>query len=117
MVNPNKSRFSSDSKKKTPFSFCNMGDRLVEIQIEDVHKLRDIYAPDASVDKSYIALMTLETYIRWFKEHSDIKNVHFYCLNGDYSDGTFVVTVSKIKKMLSICIKQIFNILFYLNKR
>lgn len=71
-----------------------MADRLVEIPTEDLPQLRDLYAPIAGVDKSYIAFMTIETYIRWFKEHTAIKNVRFYCLNDDYSDGTFVVTVS-----------------------
>lgn len=69
-----------------------MADHLVEIGVKDLHNLKDLYTPD--VWKSYIAYMTIENYIRWFEQDPNLKHVQVLCLNGDYSDGTFVITVS-----------------------
>lgn len=72
-----------------------MADRLVEMKIEDLAKLQELYKPARSVKDGYIGLMTIESHIRWLKQDPQLKNVRFFCLNGDYSDGTFAVTVSK----------------------
>lgn len=69
-----------------------MANRLVEIERKDWPKLRDLYQADGI--RSYIAFTTIQNYICWFEQDPHIKHVKFYCLNGDFSDGTFVVTVS-----------------------
>lgn len=68
-----------------------MSDYLVEIEKINWPILKDLYTPDG--EKSYTAFTTIDNYIRWFEEDSNIKHVKFVCLNGDFSDGTFVVTV------------------------
>lgn len=69
-----------------------MSDRLVEINRKEWPALRNLYAAKGS--SRYIAYMTISNYIRWFDEDPNLENIQFYCLNGDYSDGTFVVIVS-----------------------
>lgn len=69
-----------------------MTDHLVEIEQKDWPNLKNLYTSNDS--KNYIAYTTIDNYIRWFEQDPNIKHVHFYCLNGDFSDGTFVVTVS-----------------------
>lgn len=71
-----------------------MTDRLTEITVTDLPKLRDLYKPEANTKKSYIAFTTIEGYISWFKQKPSLANVKIYCLNDDFSDGTFAVIVS-----------------------
>lgn len=71
-----------------------MVDRLVEIERKDWPVLKELYKPDGK--KSYVAYITIDTYIRWFEQDPELKHVTFFCLNGDFSDGTFVVTVRTI---------------------
>lgn len=73
-----------------------MTDHLVEIQYNDLWKLKKLYTPDGSKGFS-IAYMTIENYTRWIVQNpEESKNIKFFCLNGDFSDGTFVVTVSNL---------------------
>lgn len=69
-----------------------MSDQLTEIDRNDLLVLRDLYKPDGS--KNYIAYVTIDTYIHWFQQDPNVEHVKFYCLNGDFSHGTFVVIVS-----------------------
>lgn len=71
-----------------------MADRLTEIDRKDLPVLRDLYNPGSS--RSYTAYVTIDTYIRWFQQDPNIKHLKIYCLNGDFSRGTFVVTVNYI---------------------
>lgn len=71
-----------------------MSDHLVEIPPEDWQQLRSLYKSDE--EKSYIAYCTIDNYIRFVKQDPNIQHIKFYCLNGDFSDGTFVVIVSQI---------------------
>lgn len=71
-----------------------MTDRLTEIAVGDLPRLRDLYKPEANIKKSYTGFTTLETYIDWFTQDPNLQNVKLYCLNDDFSDGTFVSTVS-----------------------
>lgn len=73
-----------------------MTDRLTEIAIADLPKLRDLYKPEAGVRKSYTAFTTIENYIDWCQQDPNLEHVTFYCLNDDFSDGTFIWTVSRI---------------------
>lgn len=71
-----------------------MTDRLVEIQYNDLAKLAQLYTPD-NLKNFCVGYMTIENYTRWLEQNPDEKNyIKFYCLNGDFSDGTFIVTVS-----------------------
>lgn len=68
-----------------------MSDYLVEIESKDLPKLQKFYSSKES--KSCIAFTTIANYINWFEQESNIKHVKFYCLNGDFSDGTFALVV------------------------
>lgn len=68
-----------------------MTDHLIEIKCNDWIKLKEIFSPETP--KSVIGLQTINNYIRWIEIDSNIENLHFYSLNGDWSDGTFVVKV------------------------
>lgn len=68
-----------------------MTDRLVEIERKDLPSLKNLYNPDGS--KSYIAFTTIDNYMRWFEQDPNVKHIKVFCLNGDFSDGTFVLTV------------------------
>lgn len=69
-----------------------MTDYLVEIAQKDWKNLKNLYIPDDS--KSYIAYTTIDNYIRWFEQDPNVKHIKIFSLNGDFSDGTFVVTVN-----------------------
>lgn len=66
--------------------------QLTEISRKNLQSLRDLYTPDGK--KYYTTYTAINNYCEWFKQNPDLKNIHFYCLNGDFSKGTFVVTVS-----------------------
>lgn len=76
-----------------------MTDRLVEIDRIDLSNLKNLYTPDGA--KSYVAYTTIDNYIRWFEQDPNVKHIKFYCLNGDITDGTFVVTVSIYQMFIS----------------
>lgn len=69
-----------------------MTDYLVEIAQKDWKNLKNLYIPDDS--KCYIAYTTIDNYIRWFEQDPNVKHIKIFSLNGDFSDGTFVVTVN-----------------------
>lgn len=71
-----------------------MGDHLTEINRAELPRLRDLYSKPSSVYKSDIAYITIDSYIRCFQKYPNTENITFYCLNSDFSHGTFVVTVS-----------------------
>lgn len=71
-----------------------MEDRLTEISVEELKRLRDLYTPDGI--KSYTAFVTIDNYLRWTDQDRKTTNgnIKFYCLNDDISNGTFAVVVS-----------------------
>lgn len=73
-----------------------MIDQLVEIDRKNLPLLRELYKPGNS--KRYITFVVIDTYIKWLQQDPHIKDLKFYCLNGDFSHGTFVVLVSMILK-------------------
>lgn len=77
-----------------------MTDKLVEIGSADLPALKKIYK-DATPD-NFLAILTIENYIRWFEQDPDVTDVKFFCLNGDFSDGTFVVVVSDFIVLLNV---------------
>lgn len=70
-----------------------VSDRLVEITRKDLQILKKLYALNANA-QNYVSYTTIENYIRWFERESYLKHVKVYCLNGSFSDGTFVIIVS-----------------------
>lgn len=67
-------------------------DNLVKIGRKKLPKLRSLFAKNE--EKRFFAYMVINNYIRWFEQDPDLEYLNFFCLNGDFSDGTFVVTVS-----------------------
>lgn len=66
-----------------------MFDKLVEISRDDLVKLRDLYKVDWP--KNHVGYYTIQNYITWFEKESNIKNLSIYSLNGDWSDGTYLI--------------------------
>lgn len=72
-----------------------MTNHLVEIKnLKDLQSLQNLYKTNGP--QSYIGYLTLGNYIGFFTQDPNVKHVRVYCLDGDYSDGTFVVTVSSL---------------------
>lgn len=69
-----------------------MTDQLVEINRKDLPTLVNLYKNSGF--EHYVAYMTIVNYMRWIDNNKNEKYVKFYCLNDDFSDGTFVVMVS-----------------------
>lgn len=72
-----------------------VADLLVEVTRKDLEILKKLYALNANA-QNYVTYTALENYIRWFEKDSYLKHVRVYCLNGSFSDGTFVIIVSRI---------------------
>lgn len=74
-----------------------MSDRLIEITIEDLKRLRDLYKPDGI--KNYAAFVAIDNYLRWNDQdkRENIEDINFSCLNSNVSGGTFVVGVRFIR--------------------
>lgn len=67
-------------------------DKLVEIHPKDLPALKILYKENIS--NGFLASMAIDNYIRWFKLDQNLTNVNFFCLNGDFCDGTFVLIAS-----------------------
>lgn len=79
-------------------------DQLIEINREHLPLLRDLYKPNTL--RNYIAYMTIDIYVRLFEREPHIKQIQFYCLNGDFSNGTFIVTVSDHINVMVVAINK-----------
>lgn len=69
-----------------------MENRLVEIKSEQWESLKSLYLPETP--ETILGLSTISNYARWIQQDRHIDNLAIYSLNGDWSDGTFVVVVS-----------------------
>lgn len=69
-----------------------MENRLVKIETEKWTSLKSLYLPETA--ETILGLTTISNYIRWMQQDRHIDNLAIYSLNGDWSDGTFVVVVS-----------------------
>lgn len=76
-----------------------MADKLTEINKKDLEILLNIYTTSNKL-KSEVGRVTIETYIRWHQQDPNLEDLKFFCLNGDFSNGTFVVIVRSIKVQL-----------------
>lgn len=72
---------------------------MVRIDCKDWDSLKDVYLPETP--KTVLGLSTISNYIRWIEQESTFENLDFYSLNGDWSDGTFVVLVRNSFSFLS----------------
>lgn len=70
-----------------------VADRLIEITRKNLEILKKLYALNGCA-QSYVSYTTIDNYIRWFKQDSHLKHINVYCLNGNFSDGTFIIIVS-----------------------
>ncbi|CAD7087510.1 unnamed protein product [Hermetia illucens] len=64
-------------------------DKLVEIPLQGLIDLREIYKREWP--KEDIGFYVLTNFINWLEKKLFVENFHAYSLNGDYSDGTFVI--------------------------
>lgn len=69
--------------------------QLIEIRSIDWPELRDKFLDNWPDD--HVGYYLVDNYIRWIAKEPNIQNLSFYSLNGDLSDGTFVVVVSFIQ--------------------
>lgn len=69
-----------------------MENRAVEISCDDWPNVQKHYLPETP--QTILGLSTIGNYIRWNKEVGQFKSLTMYSLNGDWSDGTFVLVVS-----------------------
>ncbi|XP_063697440.1 uncharacterized protein LOC134828395 [Culicoides brevitarsis] len=63
--------------------------QLVEIPSNNWVSLRDLFLTNWPND--HVGYYLVDNYVKWVEKDPNIKNLAFYCLNGDWSDGTFVV--------------------------
>lgn len=82
---------------------CHANDILVAIPRPDWPALRDLYRRDWPLH--FVGFQTIDALISWTKLHPAIGHLQVYALNGDWSDGTFVVAVSEYIIDVSIGIK------------
>lgn len=68
-----------------------MTDQLIEIGREKLPILQNLFKSNGSL--GYLGYMTIGNYIGFFDQDPNVKHVKIYCLNGEFSDGTFVITV------------------------
>lgn len=66
--------------------------KVIEIKSEHWFTLRDKFL--CNWPQEYLGYYMINNYIRWKQQDSKLKNVNFYSLDGDWSDGTFVIIVS-----------------------
>lgn len=99
--------------KQLGFIFCHsftseMGqqDHLVEIDRKDWPILKQLYL---NIPKSFYAYTSIDTYIRWTEQDPNLDGVNIFCLNGNFSDGTFVAIVS-FSIFFYICVNRQFFI-------
>lgn len=69
-----------------------MTDKLIEIPSGDWEQLRELFK--TNWPENIISYYTIDNFIRWFKQNPNIQHLNVYSLNGDWSDGTFLIMVS-----------------------
>lgn len=73
-----------------------MTDKLVEVNRNELLILQNLFKSNGL--KGYLGYMAIGNYIGFFEQDPNVKHVKIYCLNGNFSDGTFVITVRKAPK-------------------
>lgn len=67
-------------------------DKLQEVPRDDLPKLRSMFLRDWP--NHCLGYGTLQNYEHWYKKDPNYSDGRVYCLNGDWSDGSFMVIVS-----------------------
>lgn len=75
-------------------------DKLVEIPLEGLIVLCEMYK--RNWPEQEIGFYILTNFIKWLEKKLFLENFHAYSLNGDWSDGTFVIVVSTCEVYMSI---------------
>lgn len=70
-------------------------DRLVEIELSDLKKLREIYMKDWPEYSNGLNIPrgVISNYVHWIEQDPAFRGVKIYTLNGDWTDGTFMLLV------------------------
>lgn len=71
-----------------------MKDCAVKMDKNQLKILQQLYK-QKNETKYFISQMAIDNFIKWYDQDPNVDYVHFFCLNGDISDGTFIVIVSK----------------------
>lgn len=71
-----------------------VGDKLVEIPPVEWPNLQELFKVNWPVN--VVAFYTIQNYINWFKKEPSLPNIKFYSLNGDWSDGTYIIVVCDV---------------------
>lgn len=72
-----------------------MRNKLTEIARHELPTLKELYTPDGTF-KSYMSYTLIDNYINWFGQNSNLQEIKFFCLNGNFTRGTFAVVVSTL---------------------
>jgi hypothetical protein len=73
---------------------------LCQISSDKWPELRDKFL--INWPTNILGYYTIDNFIRWIQKQPDVKHLQLYCLNGDWSDGTFVAIVSDFKRKIFI---------------
>lgn len=73
-------------------AMTDISDKMIEIPRTDLPKLRDIFL--TNWPRHIIGYELVNNFIRWYNQDPNFDEAIFYSLNGDWSDGTFIVIVS-----------------------
>lgn len=91
-----------------------MENKLTEINRNDLPVLQSLYDPNEP--DTHISYTIIGTYIRWFEQNPDYtfanNEIKFFCLNGDFSRGTFAVIVSEFHFQINERERELANVFF-----
>lgn len=65
--------------------------KLIPIPSKEWINLRDLYL--INWPENILGYYTIDNFINWISKTEEIRNLFIYSLNGDWSDGTFVIIV------------------------
>lgn len=72
--------------------------KITRIQPSDWMMLRDLCK--TNWPENIASYQTIDNFIRWYNQDPKLEHVNFYSLNGDWSDGTFLIVVSNCFKLI-----------------
>lgn len=82
--------------------FMEIGDKIIELTPNFWPELREKFK--TNWPEHQIGHLLVDDYIKWVEicdlDTNYIKNVKIFTLNGDFSDGTFVVIVSEMLSLV-----------------
>lgn len=69
-----------------------MTDQLVEVPRSEWVNLRDLFKADWPLN--IVGYKTVDSYLQYTAQHPSLKYLQILSLNGDWTDGTFILVVS-----------------------